>query len=88
MSDAQMQDYRITVRFPAELRQRLKAAADRAGTRASDLVRAAVEKQLALEDKALTAYDRAKKAGLIGAVRGASRDLSTNPAHFDGFGGS
>jgi predicted DNA-binding protein len=88
MSDAQMQDYRITVRFPAELRQRLKAAADRAGTRESDLVRAAVEKQLALEDKALTAYDRAKKAGLIGAVRGASRDLSTNPAHFDGFGGS
>jgi hypothetical protein len=52
------------------------------------LVRAAVERQLALEDKALTAYDRAKKAGLIGAVRGASRDLSTNPAHFDGFGGS
>jgi predicted DNA-binding protein len=88
MSDAQMQDYRITVRFPAELRQRLKAAADRAGTRESDLVRAAVERQLALEDKALTAYDRAKKAGLIGAVRGASRDLSTNPAHFDGFGGS
>jgi predicted DNA-binding protein len=88
MSDTQTQDYRITVRVPAELRQRLKAAAHRAGTRESDLVRAAVEKQLAREDKALTAYERARRAGLIGAVRGASRDLSTNPAHFDGFGRS
>jgi Arc/MetJ-type ribon-helix-helix transcriptional regulator len=88
MQNAQMQDYRITVRLPAELRQQLKAAAHRAGTRESELVRAAVERQLAREDKALTAYERARKAGLIGAVRGASRDLSTNPAHFDGFGGS
>ena len=86
MSDSQMKDYRITVRFPAALRQRLRAAALRRGTRESDLVRGAVERQLAAEDDALTAYERAKKAGLIGAVRGASRDLSTNPAHLDGFG--
>ena len=58
-----MKDYRITVRFPAELRQRLKAAAHRSGTRESDLVRAAVERQLAAEDAALTAYELAKKAG-------------------------
>jgi predicted DNA-binding protein len=83
-----MKDCRVTVRFPAELRQRLKAAAHRAGTRESDLVRKAVEMQLASEDAALTAYDHAKKAGLIGAVRGAARDLSTNPKHFDGFGKS
>ncbi|HEV3197677.1 MAG TPA: CopG family transcriptional regulator [Bryobacteraceae bacterium] len=83
-----MKNDRITVRFPAELRQRLKAAAHRTGTRESDLVRGAVERQLASEDDALTAYDHAKKAGLIGVVRGARRDLSTNPVHFDGFGGS
>jgi len=29
-----------------------------------------------------------KGRGLIGTVKGASRDLSTNPEHFDGFGGS
>jgi len=81
-----MNDYRITVRFPAALRQRLRAAALRGGTRESDLVRGAVARQLAAEDDALTAYERAKKAGLIGAVQGASRDLSTNPAHLDGFG--
>jgi predicted DNA-binding protein len=83
-----MKEDRITVRFPVELRRRLKAAAGRRGTRESDLVRAAVERQLADEDDVPTAYQLAKKAGLIGAVKTASRDLSTNPRHFDGFGRS
>jgi predicted DNA-binding protein len=81
-----MKDCRITVRLPAELRQRLKAAAHRTGTRESDLVRGAVERQLAIEEDVLTAYEHAKKAGLIGAARGAIRDLSTNSKHFDEFG--
>ena len=83
-----MKDYRITVRLSAELRRRLKKAAARSGMRESDIVRGAVERQFSTEDEELTAYDRAKKAGLIGAVRGASRDLSTNPRHFKGFGAS
>ena len=83
-----MKDYRITVRFPAELRRRLKDAAHRSGTRESDVVRGAVERQLTAEEDALTAYEHAKKAGLIGTVRGARRDLSTNPRHFDKFGAS
>lgn len=83
-----MKDSRITVRFPATLRRRLKQAARSSGTRESDLVRVSVEQRLAGEDQAVTAYERCKKAGLIGVVRGASRDLSTNPRHFDGFGGS
>jgi len=44
-----------------------------------------VERQLAHKDKALTAYEQAKKVGLIGVVHGASPDLSTNPSHFAGF---
>ena len=88
MSDGHMKDDRITVRFPPELRRRLKAAARRTGTRESDLVRGAVESQLAAQENSLTAYDHAKKAGLIGAVKGTTRDLSTNPKYFDGFGGS
>jgi predicted transcriptional regulator len=83
-----MKGSRITVRFPADLRRRLKQAARSNGTRESDLVRVAVEQRLAGEDHAVTAYERFKKAGLIGVVRGASKDLSTNPRHFDGFGGS
>ena len=86
MSDGQMKQYRITVRISSELRRRLKEAAHRAGVRESEVVRGAVERQLASEGEALSAYEHAKKAGLIGAVRGASPDLSTNVRHFDRFG--
>jgi hypothetical protein len=72
--------------FSAELRKRLRSAAARKKTRESDLIRAAVERQLTAEEDELTAYERAKKAGLIGAVRGARRDLSTKARHFEGFG--
>jgi predicted DNA-binding protein len=83
-----MKDHRITVRLSAEVRRRLKASAQRRGTRESDLVRSAVELQLAAEEGVPTAYEHAKKAGLIGAVKGTARDLSTNPKYFDGFGGA
>jgi hypothetical protein len=36
-----------------------------------------------------TAFDVAKRAGLIGCIKGAPRsptDLSTNPKHMEGFG--
>jgi predicted DNA-binding protein len=83
-----MKDTRITVRFTADLRKGLKDAARRKGKRKSDVVREAVEQQFSTEDAALTAHDRAMELGLIGAVRGAAPDLSVNPKHFDGFGGS
>lgn len=83
-----MQDQRITVRLSAETRRKLKAAARRSGRRESDFVRDAVELQLAADESSATAYDYAEKAGLIGAVKGAARDLSTNTKYFDGFGAS
>lgn len=81
-----MRDCRISVRLAPELRRRLKNAAHRSGQRESDLIRKAVERQLAAEDEALTVYDHARDAGLIGVVRGAPRDLSRNRKHFDEFG--
>lgn len=83
-----MKDFRITVRFPAELHRRLKDVAHRTRTRESDFVRGAVERQLAAEEAALTAYDQVKKAGLIAAVRGVPPNLSTDPRHFEDFGKS
>ena len=88
MADRHMKDDRITVRFSPELRRRLRAAARRAGTPESELVRDAVELRLAAEESTLTAYDHAKRAGLIGAAKGNIRDLSTNPNYFEGFGGN
>jgi predicted DNA-binding protein len=83
-----MKDQRITVRFSPDMRRRLQAAARRVGKRESDLVREAVDLRLSAVESTLTAYDHAKKAGLIGAVKAKVRDLSTNPRHLTGFGGS
>ena len=83
-----MKDYRLTIRLSAEMHRRLKDSAHRSGTRESEIVRGAVERQFAGEDEKMGAYEWAKKAGMIGVVKGASRDLSTNPKYFDGFGGS
>ena len=71
-----MKDQRITVRFSPEVRSGLQAAARRAGRRESDLIRDAAEMQLTAGENPLTAYDLAKKAGLIGAAKGKLRDLS------------
>ncbi len=87
MSDRAMNDYRLTVRLSADLRQRLKSAAKRRGTAESEVIREAVERQLATERPMLSAFDRMQESGLIGLVRQAPSDLSTNPNHFDGFGG-
>jgi len=83
-----MKDTRITVRFTAELRRRLKDFARQKGKRESEVVREAVERQFSTDDAKLTAYDRALKLGLIGAVPAAPPDLSVNPKYFEGFGNS
>jgi hypothetical protein len=83
-----MKDDRITVRLCAELSGRLRRAGRSAGTPVAGLVREALEQQSATGSGEVSAFEHAKRTGLIGAVRGASRDLSTNPKHLDGFGGS
>lgn len=82
-----MNDQRIKVRFPAERRRRLKDVAPRGGTRESKIIRQSIERQLNADDNAPTTYELAKMAGLIGAVRYARPDLSTNRKYLDGFGG-
>jgi hypothetical protein len=82
----EMKDARITVRLPIALRRQLKRTAITEGVRESDLIRDAVERRVAEKDAIVTAYDRAKKAGIIGIVRDTPPDLSTNKKHFDGFG--
>ena len=83
-----MKDHRITIRLPDQMHRRLKVAAMRSGIRQSDTIRQAVERHFAAEDQELTAFQRTEQVGLIGAVKTAARDLSTNRRHFEGFGGS
>ena len=78
--------HRITIRVPQSLSKRLKLHAGMKGLPESELVRDALETYLGQAPVAMSAYDLAREAGLIGCVRGAPRDLSTNPKHFKGFG--
>jgi predicted DNA-binding protein len=78
---------RISVRVPRGIAQRLKERSRATGARESEVVREALEKYLSGSGEQ-TAYDLARKAGLIGCIRGAPKDLSTNKRYFKDFGKS
>jgi hypothetical protein len=84
MSD--MASQRITVRVPAPLGARIRNRSRVKGQTPSELVRIALENYLGHDKSSGSAYELAKKAGLIGCLRRASKDLSTNRRHFEGFG--
>jgi hypothetical protein len=73
-----MKVHRTTVRSSPDVRP--------GGGLESDLAGKVVDLQLAAEELALTAYDDARRARLIGAAKSGVRDLSTNPKYFEGFG--
>jgi predicted DNA-binding protein len=86
MSD--MADHRITIRVPETLGTKLKGRALVQGRSESQVVREALETYLGQGTEPRPAYELAEEAGLIGCVRRAPKDLSTNPKHFEGFGKS
>lgn len=86
MSD--MATQRITVRVPATLGERIRDRSRARGQTPSDLVRVALENYLGQEGSPGSAYELAEAAGLIGLLRHAPKDLSTNHRHFEGFGKS
>lgn len=86
MSD--MVSQRITVRVPVTLGTRLRHSSRLNGRTPSDLVRVALENYLGEKNSGDSAYELAEAAGLIGCVRHAPKDLSTNSRHFEGFGKS
>ncbi|MGB8459532.1 MAG: hypothetical protein WCE50_17540, partial [Candidatus Acidiferrum sp.] len=78
----------ISVRVPGGIARRLKERSRTSGTRESQVVREALEEYLSKDDDEETAYDRARKARLIGCIRGGRKDVSTNKSLFKGFGKS
>jgi len=83
-----MSSQRITIRISESLVQRLKQHAGARRRSESALVREALENYLGEVPASSSAYDLARKAGLIGCVRRGPSDLSTNRKHFEGFGES
>ena len=79
---------RISVRLDPALRRRLEIVAARTGKRESVLIREALDQHLPPSDDLPSAYDVARKLGIIGCIKGGPRDLSTNPDYFEGFGDS
>lgn len=86
MSD--MTSHRITIRVPEHLERRLRNRSRLKGQTESNLVREALEQYLGLPSDRRSAYELAREAGLIGSIKRAPRDLSTNRRHFEGFGKS
>ncbi len=76
---------RIAVRVPKTLGTLLRDRSRAKGQTPSDLVRIALETYLGRGSQSRSAYEVAEKAGLIGCVRRAAKDLSSNRRHFEGF---
>ena len=81
-----MASRRITLRLRPELERRLRRWSALSRKDTSTILREALEEYLDKEEPRLVAYDMASLLGLIGCVKSAPKDLSTNPRHFDGFG--
>ena len=78
--------HRITIRVPETLETSLRLRSRVNGQTPSDLVRLALKSYLSKHAGAGSAYEIAEEAGLIGCVRRAPKDLSTDRRHFEGFG--
>lgn len=83
-----MERSHISVWLDRALRRRLDIEAARTGKHESVLIREALNKHLALSEELPSAYDVARKLGIIGCIKGGPRDISTNPDYLHGFGES
>ena len=78
-----MSSDRLSIRIPADLRRVIESE----GRTVSDVVREALSEHVRKVRKQESCYDLARRLGIIGSVKKAPRDLSTDRKHFRGFGG-
>jgi metal-responsive CopG/Arc/MetJ family transcriptional regulator len=76
---------RITIRIPESIGKQLKKRAGLKGQSESEIVREALETYLQ-QNSGQSAYETAKRLGVIGRFKGGPKDLSTNPRYFEDFG--
>jgi hypothetical protein len=74
----------LTIKIPAELKQRLEREAEQSGRSVSALIRDAVGARLRRGSTAGSLYERTRD--LCGAGGSGRRDLATNRDHLRGFG--
>jgi len=84
--------YNSGLQLGADLERRVEELARITGMAPADVVSDALEEYVARRGNGTelaegeTLYDRAKRADLIGCLKGAPEDLSTNPKYMEGFG--
>jgi plasmid stability protein len=74
----------LTIKLPAELKQRLELEASQSGRSISALIREAVTERLRAGETKTSLYDRTRD--LCGAGASGRPDLATNPDHLEGLG--
>jgi hypothetical protein len=77
---------RINVRVDKRLKQELEAEAGEKGVSPSAVVREVLEEHIRRRTPGESAYDIAKRLGILGSAKGLPADLSTNRGHMEGFG--
>ena len=77
---------RVTVRLDPALHQDLTALARSTRRSVSDVLREALQRHVKRRGAEGNCYELARRAGIIGVVKGLPRDLSTRRAHFEGVG--
>lgn len=82
-----MSSPRLSLRVSPRLERTIQERARAAGKPASELVREVLEQHFTNHKPLVSCYDLARKAKVIGCVKDAPPDLSTNPRYFEGFGG-
>jgi Arc/MetJ-type ribon-helix-helix transcriptional regulator len=78
---------RINVRVEDKLKRELEAEARERGVSPSDVVRQALREHLQRRGPRESWLDIARRIGIVGIYKDTPPDLSTNPAHMEGFGG-
>jgi len=81
-----MSAHRISARVPEWLKRQLESWVKKTGRGESEIVREALANYLQKGAAGPSAYDIAKKMGLIGCAKGMPSDLATNPKYMEGFG--
>jgi metal-responsive CopG/Arc/MetJ family transcriptional regulator len=77
---------RINVRVESHLKRQLEDEARQKGVSPSDIVRKALEEHFQQNTPAENCRQLAERLGILGVYKDTPTDLSTNPAHMEGFG--
>lgn len=77
---------RINVRVEGRLKQQLEAEAREKGVSPSAIVRQVLKAHVKQRTPRENCRQLAERLGILGSAKGLPADLSTNPAHMEGFG--